>query len=131
MKGRRRGEAARRHASPLGSHGRREEGRGDAKIIAQEPDRRTASESVDGKHTRGTVTFEQAGPSRTRIRLNMSYTPEGVAEKVGSAAGLDSRRVRGDLDRFRELVESQQVETGAWRGEIKDGETTGGADPGQ
>jgi protein-disulfide isomerase-like protein with CxxC motif len=42
----------------------------------------------------------------------MSYTPEGVAEKVGSAAGLDSRRVRGDLDRFRELVESQQVETG-------------------
>lgn len=55
----------------------------------------------------------------------MSYTPEGVAEKVGSAAGLDSRRVRGDLDRFRELVESQQVETGAWRGEIKDGETAG------
>jgi uncharacterized membrane protein len=103
----------------------------DAKIIAQEPDRRIAWESVDGKHTRGTVTFEQAGPSRTRIRLNMSYTPEGVAEKVGSAAGLDSRRVRGDLDRFRELVESQQVETGAWRGEIKDGETTGGADPGQ
>ena len=61
----------------------------------------------------------------------MSYTPEGVAEKVGSAAGLDSRRVRGDLDRFRELVESQQVETGAWRGEIKDGETAGGAYPGQ
>jgi uncharacterized membrane protein len=102
----------------------------DAKIVAQEPERRIAWESVDGKNTRGTVTFEQAGPARTRIRLNMSYTPEGVAEKVGSAAGFASRRVRGDLDRFRELVESQQLETGVWRGEIKDSERTGGADPG-
>jgi hypothetical protein len=40
----------------------------------------------------------------------MTYTPEGVAEKVGSAAGLDRRRIRGDLERFRELVESGQVE---------------------
>jgi len=100
----------------------------DAKIVEQEPDRRVAWESVDGKQTRGTVTFEEAGPSRTRVRLNMSYVPDGVAEKVGSVAGLDDRRVRGDLERFRELIESQQVETGAWRGEIRDGEKTGGDD---
>jgi hypothetical protein len=56
----------------------------------------------------------------------MTYAPEGVAEKVGSAAGLDSRRVRGDLERFRELVEGRGVETGAWRGEIKSGQTTDG-----
>ena len=101
----------------------------DAKIVEQEPDRRIVWESIEGKKTRGTVTFEEAGPGRTRIRLNMSYTPEGVAEKVGSAAGLDDRRVRGDLERFREMVETEQVESGAWRGEIKDGEakqTTGG-----
>lgn len=54
----------------------------------------------------------------------MAYTPEGVSEKVGSAVGLDKRRIRGDLERFRQLIESQQVETGAWRGEIKDGTET-------
>jgi len=96
----------------------------DAKIVEQEPDRRIVWESVDGKRTRGTVTFAQAGPDRTRIRLNMSYTPEGVAEKVGSAAGLDDRRVRGDLERFRELIETEQVASGGWRGKIEDGQET-------
>jgi uncharacterized membrane protein len=96
----------------------------DAKIVEQEPDRLIVWESVDGKNTRGAVTFAEAGPGRTRIRLNMSYTPEGVAEKVGSAAGLDDRRVRGDLERFRELIETEQVASGGWRGKIEDGQET-------
>jgi uncharacterized membrane protein len=96
----------------------------DAKIVAQEPDRRIVWESVDGKNTRGAVTFAEAGPGRTRIRLKMSYTPEGVAEKVGSAAGLDDRRVRGDLERFRKLIETEQVASGGWRGKIEDGQET-------
>jgi uncharacterized membrane protein len=93
----------------------------DAKIIEQEPDRRITWESTDGKHTRGTVSFEEAGPGRSRVRLHMSYVPERVVEKVGSAVGIDNRRVRGDLQRFRELIESRRVESGAWRGTIKDG----------
>lgn len=97
----------------------------DAKIVEQVPDRRIVWESVDGKQTRGTVSFEPAGSAgRTRVRLEMSYQPEGVGEKVGSAVGLDQRRVRSDLERFRELIEGQQVESGAWRGEINGGETT-------
>jgi uncharacterized membrane protein len=96
----------------------------DAKIIEQEPDRRIAWESVDGKHTRGTVSFHEAGPGRSRMQLQMAYTAESVGEKVGSAIGIDKRRIRGDLQRFRELIERQEVETGAWRGEIKDGAET-------
>jgi uncharacterized membrane protein len=96
----------------------------DAKIIEQEPDRRITWESVDGKRTRGTVTFEPQGPERSRVRLHMRFEPEGTAAKVGSAMGLDSRRIHADLARFRELVEGRQVETGAWRGEIKGGEKT-------
>jgi uncharacterized membrane protein len=99
----------------------------DAKIVEQERDRRITWESTDGKRTRGTVSFEEVGPARSRIRLHMSYTPEGVAEKVGSAVGLDNRRVRGDLQRFRELIESQQAETGAWRGEIHGGTKKSGS----
>jgi uncharacterized membrane protein len=95
-----------------------------AKIIEQEPDRRISWESIDGKNTRGTVTFEEAEPGRSRIRLHMSYTPEGAAESVGSAIGLDSRRVRGDLERFRQLIEERGAETGSGRrGKIKGGKT--------
>jgi uncharacterized membrane protein len=79
----------------------------DAKIVEQEKDRRIAWESVDGKRTRGIVTFEPKGAERSRIRVHMSYQPDGKAEAVGSAMGLDSRRVHGDLARFRELVEQR------------------------
>jgi uncharacterized membrane protein len=96
----------------------------DAKILEQQPDRRITWESVDGKRTRGTVTFETRGPERSRVRLHMSYQPDGTAERAGSALGLDSRRIHGDLARFRELVEGRQSATGAWRGEVQDGEKT-------
>jgi uncharacterized membrane protein len=96
----------------------------DAKIIEQDPDRRIVWESTDGKHTRGTVSFEGAGGDRSRIRLHMSYNPQGMAETLGSAIGLDARRVRGDLERFRDMIEARHAETGAWRGEIKGGTKT-------
>ena len=93
----------------------------DAKIIEQQPDRRITWESVDGKRTRGTVTFSEAGPDRSRVRLHMSYRPDGAAERVGSAIGLDSRRINSDLARFRDLVEARQTASGEWRGEIHAG----------
>jgi uncharacterized membrane protein len=93
----------------------------DAKILEQHPDRQISWISEDGKKTRGTVTFEPLGDSRTRVQLSMSYQAEGSVEKVGSAAGLDARRIRGDLERFKELIESRGTETGAWRGKISAG----------
>ena len=81
----------------------------DAQILEQEPDRRIVWESVDGKRTRGTIEFEPLAADRSRIRLHMSYTPDDPAEKAGSAIGLDNRRIKGDLKRFRELVESRAV----------------------
>jgi uncharacterized membrane protein len=96
----------------------------DAKIVEQEPDRRITWESTDGRRTRGTVAFQEAGTDRTRIELSMSYMAEGPLERVGSAAGLDARRVRGDLERFKELIESQGFASGAWRGEVHAGAKT-------
>jgi uncharacterized membrane protein len=95
----------------------------DAKILEQHPDRQISWISEDGKKTRGTVTFEERAPSRTLIRLSMSYQAEGPIEAVGSTAGLDERRVRGDLERFKEFIESRGAETDAWRGEISAGRT--------
>jgi uncharacterized membrane protein len=93
----------------------------DAKILEQHPDKQISWISEDGKKTRGTVTFEPVGESRTRIRLSMSYQAEGLTEALGSAVGLDERRVRGDLQRLKELIESRGAESGAWRGEVSAG----------
>jgi uncharacterized membrane protein len=94
-----------------------------AKILEQHPDRQISWISEDGKKTRGTVSYESLAPSKTLIRLSMSYQAEGPAEALGSASGLDAKRVRGDLERFKELVESRGAESGAWRGEISAGTT--------
>jgi hypothetical protein len=51
----------------------------------------------------------------------MSYQAEGLKETLGSAVGLDQRRVRGDLQRLKELIESRGTESGAWRGEVSAG----------
>jgi uncharacterized membrane protein len=97
----------------------------DAKIVEQHPDSQITWISEDGRKTRGTVSFEPAGENRTLIRLSMSYKAEGPLEQAGSAAGLDSKRVRGDLGRFKLLIEGRGEESGAWRGEVSAGRTEG------
>ena len=84
----------------------------DAKILEQHPDKQISWISEDGKKTRGTVTFEPIGENKTRVRLSMSYQADPL-EAVGSAAGLDARRIRGDLERFKELIESRGAPRGA------------------
>ncbi|MGE5690612.1 MAG: SRPBCC family protein [Pseudomonadota bacterium] len=96
----------------------------EAKIVEQQPDTRIVWESSEGRETRGTVAFHEVGENRTRIRLTMVYRPQGPIEKAGSVAGLDRRRVRGDLERFRDLIESRGAESGAWRGEVESGTAT-------
>jgi hypothetical protein len=54
----------------------------------------------------------------------MEHESEGLTETLGSALGADSRRVKGDLERFKEFVEGRGVETGAWRGEVEQGRRT-------
>jgi uncharacterized membrane protein len=96
----------------------------EAKILHQDPDRRIGWQSTDGKQTMGVITFDPIGGDRTRIRLTMTYVPEGPLERAGSAVGLDTRRIRGDLQRFKELIEGRGSVSGAWRGEIKAGKKT-------
>jgi uncharacterized membrane protein len=96
----------------------------DAKILEQDPDRQISWISEDGRKNRGTVTFESLGEKRTLVRLSLGYRTEGFVEAVGSAAGLDRRRIDGDLMRFKELIEGRGTATGAWREDISAGTTT-------
>jgi hypothetical protein len=50
--------------------------------------------------------------------LQLDYEPQGAVETVGDALGVVSRRVAGDLQRFKEFIEARGRETGGWRGEI-------------
>jgi uncharacterized membrane protein len=90
----------------------------DARITEQIPDERVAWTSEGGKGNAGVVTFHRLADDRTRVTVQMDWEPEGVVEKAGGALGFDSRRVKGDLQRFKELIESRGQETGAWRGEV-------------
>ena len=91
----------------------------DAKITEQTPDQRVAWKSTSGKQNAGVVTFHRLEDSKTRVTVQMDWESEGIAEKAGGALGFDSRRVQGDLDRFKEMIESHGSETGAWRGEVE------------
>ena len=82
--------------------------------------------SVDGKYNYGQVTFKEAGPDRTIIDVEMMYEPEGLMESLGSSIGVDDRRVKGDLKRFKELIEKRGRESGSWRGEIQKGDVKSG-----
>jgi uncharacterized membrane protein len=95
-----------------------------AEITHQEPDTKIAWRATDGKDNAGTVNFNPVVPDRTRIDVEMSWDTEGLVESLGSALGSDDRRVKGDLERFKELIESRGVESGAWRGEIHEGKRT-------
>jgi len=99
----------------------------DAEITEQEPDRRIAWRSMTGAENSGIVTFQPVDANRTQVTLQIGYEPEGFLESIGDALGFVSRRVEGDLERFKEFVESRGAETGGWRGEIHGGQETSGA----
>jgi uncharacterized membrane protein len=94
----------------------------DAEIVEQQPDRKISWRALDGHSNSGTVLFEPLGDNQTRINLVMEHETEGLTEALGSALGGDSRKVKDDLERFKEFVESRGTETGAWRGEVEQGE---------
>ena len=92
----------------------------DAKITEQHPDHRVAWTSVDGTGNSGVVTFHRLDEAQTRVTVQLEWEPEGPVERAGSALGVDSRQVKGDLERFKELIERRGVESGGWRGEVEE-----------
>ena len=90
----------------------------DTEIVDQVPDQRIAWQSVDGTSHRGVVTFDRLGESLTKVTVMMDFEPEGLVEQVGDKVGVVDRQVKGDMERFKEFIESRGTETGAYRDEI-------------
>ena len=91
----------------------------DAVITEQHPDERIAWKNTTGASNAGVVTFHRLSDTTTRVMLQLEYDPQGVVENLGDMLGVVSRRVAGDLERFKEFIEARGQETGAWRGEVE------------
>jgi uncharacterized membrane protein len=90
----------------------------EAEITEQTPDQRVAWRSRTGVDQGGVVAFHALDDDHTRVTLQMTLEPEGVAEQVADKMGVVSARTKGDLKRFKEFIEERGAETGSWRGEI-------------
>jgi uncharacterized membrane protein len=94
----------------------------EADIETQRPDERIKWRVTQGITHTGVVTFHELAPRLTRIELNIDVDPGSLIEKFARGARHVKRAVRADLHRFKAFVEMQEVETGAWRGVIEEGE---------
>ncbi len=90
----------------------------DAEITEQAPDQRIAWTSRGGATNGGVVTFHRLSDATSKVMLQLEYDPQGFVENVGDALGVVSSRVQGDLERFKEFIETRGRETGAWRGQV-------------
>jgi uncharacterized membrane protein len=90
----------------------------DARITEQLPDERVAWTSTTGPRQAGVVTFHRLDAGHTRVTAQIETEPENMTERIGEKAGMVGHRVRDDLKRFREFIESRGSATGAWRGEV-------------
>lgn len=90
----------------------------EAEITEQHPDERVAWRTTDGKSHAGVVTFHRLDDRHSKVMVQIDWEPEGMLEDLGAALGSDDRRVKADLERFKEMIESRGSETGAWRGTV-------------
>jgi uncharacterized membrane protein len=90
----------------------------DAEIFNEVPNKLIAWRSLEGADvvSAGSVNFDSAGPVGTRVTVHLQYSPPGG--KVGAAVakwfGSDAETgIRQDLDRFKQMVESNETPTPA------------------
>ena len=96
----------------------------DADITEQEADQRIAWTSRGDTQHAGVVTFHRIDDNQTRVTLQMDVEPSDWVEKVGDALGTMERRVKRDLENFKQFIEERGAPTGAWRGEVKQDPTS-------
>ena len=93
----------------------------EAEITEQVPDQLIAWTSTAGVRNDGVVTFEPLSETETRVALRLDIEPDGAVETIADVTGVIANRARGDLERFKEFIESNGAPTGAWRGEVTNG----------
>ena len=100
-----------------------------ARIETQRPDERIKWSVEQGITHTGVVTFHELAPRLTRVELTVDVAPGSLLEKAARGMRHIKRAMRADMHRFKAFVEMQELESGAWRGVIEDGEVVEDHDP--
>ena len=87
-------------------------------ICEQIPDKRVAWKSLSGPRNAGVVTFHRIADDRSRLMVQLEYSPDGFLQAACDALGLAKGQLRKELEGFKEFIETRGKETGAWRGAI-------------
>jgi len=92
----------------------------DAEITEQHADERVAWNSISGKDKHaGVVTFHKLSDTTSRVTVQIDWEAEGLIEKAGALLGVDDHAIKKDLKNYKEFIEAQGSETGAWRGDVQ------------
>lgn len=92
----------------------------DTVITEQLPDDRIAWRTEGGEENHaGVVTFHKLSDTSSRVTVQLDWEAEGFAEKLGALVGADDRAIKGDMQRFKEFIESRGVAEDGWRGTVE------------
>lgn len=96
----------------------------DSEIVDQVPDLLIAWRDLDGPGNHGSIHFHPVREDQTRIELTIDLASCDLASTGAQPVdeseheNRTKRRVGADLQRFKQMLEAQGQESGAWRGEI-------------
>lgn len=96
----------------------------DAEITEQQPDRCIAWQNTSGPAFGGRVDVQPVGNDTARVTLTLE---SGQDAGLGSGEAEMADRVRQDLSRLKQFLETRGSETGAWRGEVHAAQASGSA----
>ncbi len=96
----------------------------DAEITEQVPNRRIAWRSTSGVRNGGVVYFDKIADDVTRIMLQMEYEPEGMVENIGDWLGAVRMQARGNLEKFKQMLELRGPDGDAWQRQSQTPATT-------
>lgn len=85
----------------------------DSEITAQVPDQLLAWRNISDHQNIGQVRLQPLADDQTRLSLSMEYEPQCPADQVGEKEALTAQRIEGDLQRFKQLVETGTLATAA------------------
>jgi uncharacterized membrane protein len=106
-----------RWTTKIGEHSRN----WNSEIVEQQPDRFIAWRNVDGPVSTGRVDVEALGSDSSRVTFTLE---SDAALPASEGENAMARQVEDNLQRLKQLMESQNGKTGAWRGEVHGAQVT-------